>query len=195
MKNLKIINILIFTFAFSNAFAEINSFQDGKNLFDEKKFINDHSKDYYELKEDSFDQLLANVDRLTIIVNLNNKEVFNQEGKLGKELKVLLEKETIMSWKDFVESDESTKTVLWGHGGMISSTYIFNNHSLVSANFWHLSYNGFYGSALRSSCSCSSTPISLSKFICVVNFIFGSYISFWSGSFFSFLNLRFTLLR
>ena len=30
--------MLIFTFAFSNAFAEINSFQDGKNLFDEKKY-------------------------------------------------------------------------------------------------------------------------------------------------------------
>ena len=38
MKNLKLISILIFTFAFSNAFAEINSFQDGKNLFDEKKY-------------------------------------------------------------------------------------------------------------------------------------------------------------
>ena len=38
MKNLKLISILIFTFAFSNAFAEINNFQDGKNLFDEKKY-------------------------------------------------------------------------------------------------------------------------------------------------------------
>ena len=38
MKNLKLISILIFTFTFSNAFAEINSFQDGKNLFDEKKY-------------------------------------------------------------------------------------------------------------------------------------------------------------
>ncbi len=38
MKNLKLISMLIFTFAFSNAFAEINSFQDGKNLFDEKKY-------------------------------------------------------------------------------------------------------------------------------------------------------------
>ncbi len=37
MKNLKFISILILTFAFSNAFAEINNFQDGKNLFDEKK--------------------------------------------------------------------------------------------------------------------------------------------------------------
>ena len=38
MKNLKFISILILTFAFSNAFAEINNFQDGKNLFDEKKY-------------------------------------------------------------------------------------------------------------------------------------------------------------
>ena len=38
MKNLKLISILIFTFTFSNAFAEINNFQDGKNLFDEKKY-------------------------------------------------------------------------------------------------------------------------------------------------------------
>ena len=38
MNNLKLISILIFTFAFSNAFAEINNFQDGKNLFDEKKY-------------------------------------------------------------------------------------------------------------------------------------------------------------
>ena len=38
MKNLKFISILILTFAFSNEFAEINNFQDGKNLFDEKKY-------------------------------------------------------------------------------------------------------------------------------------------------------------
>ena len=38
MNNLKLISILIFTFVFSNAFAEINNFQDGKNLFDEKKY-------------------------------------------------------------------------------------------------------------------------------------------------------------
>ena len=38
MNNLKLISILIFTFVFSYAFAEINNFQDGKNLFDEKKY-------------------------------------------------------------------------------------------------------------------------------------------------------------
>ena len=118
-------------FGYGNEFYKVDY---EKNTFDEKKFIKDHGENYYELKEDSFDQLLANVDRLTIIVNLNNKEVFNQEGKLGKELKVLLEKEITISWRDFAESDANQKTVIWGHGGIISNRYIFNNVNEFSIN-------------------------------------------------------------
>ncbi len=111
-------------FGYGNEFYKVDY---DKNIFDKKKFIENHSEDYHELEEESFDQLLANEDRISISVYVNDKEVFNQEGSLGKDLKVSLEKETIMSWKDFVESDASKKTVLWGHGGIISSTYIFNN--------------------------------------------------------------------
>ena len=44
-------------------------------------------------------------------MNLNNEEVFNQEGTLGKELKVLLEKE-ITIYERLCRSDANQKTVI-----------------------------------------------------------------------------------
>ena len=113
-------------FGYGNEFYKIDY---DKNSFDEKKFIKDHSEDYYELEEISFDQLVANEDRLTIIANLNDKEVVNEEGSLGKDLKVLLEKETTSTWKDFAESNDNQKTVIWGHGGIVGATYVFSDTS------------------------------------------------------------------
>ena len=113
-----------------------------KSDFDEVKFLEDHKDDYFELEDDNFDMMIANQDRISIIVNLDGKEVYNEQGSLGKELKVSLEKEINSTWGEFVELDESKKTVIWWHGGIISTTFTFNkidNFSIEKLKIFRMS--------------------------------------------------------
>jgi len=103
-----------------------------KSDFNEKNFLDKYSESYHELEDENFDMLIADEDRVSIIVNLNGKEVFNEQGSLGLELKATLDKENNATWKEFAESDDNNVTVIWGHGGIISYFYTFNEENTFS---------------------------------------------------------------
>ena len=97
-----------------------------KSDFNEKNFLDKYSESYHEIEDENFDMLIADEDRVSIIANLNGKEVFNEQGSLGLELKATLDKENNTTWKEFAESNDDNVTVIWGHGGIISFFYTFN---------------------------------------------------------------------
>lgn len=113
-----------------------------KNDFNKENFLDKYSESYHELEDENFDMLIADEDRVSIIVNLNGKEVFNEEGSLGLELKATLDKEKNSTWKEFAESDDNNVTIIWGHGGIISYFYTFNevdNFSIEKLKIFRLS--------------------------------------------------------
>jgi len=83
-----------------------------KAKFNEKDFLKKHSKDYYELSEDSIASEIP-IDGVMIMIYHNDKVVFNQ-NQLPEEVKLtdLRKKE---SYRDELSAADDEVSVIWFH--------------------------------------------------------------------------------
>ena len=99
-----------------------------KSEFNQKKFLEDHEDDYYELSDESLESEVP-VEGSYIYVSLDGKEICNEEHKDGfycKGIKVV-DSEEVQSYSDLLSLSEDDIGVMWIHDYVNTQYYTWEN--------------------------------------------------------------------
>ena len=106
---------------------ELYSHKQNKDNFDEAEFLEKHKENFYELNEDNFDVMTYGDKNISLFVTLNNENVLEEfDGKPLNEYGCEIMEPMEINYRDFSETVIDEKVVIWGHNGMFSQTYNFN---------------------------------------------------------------------